>query len=71
MPQQSIKGKVYKVGLDKPDILRLGAFGAIVPEAVKQKALKGKDALLTKKITFEDCKIGGKDSWCVKETKSA
>lgn len=64
-----LKGEVYKLGLDKPEILRLGAFNAAVPQSVKQKALEAKDALVAQKITFEDCKISGKASWCVKGAK--
>jgi basic membrane protein A len=61
-----IKGDVYKIGLDKPDIVRLGEFSAVVPEAVRKKAEEAKVAIADKKITFEDCKINGKDSWCAK-----
>lgn len=61
-----MKGEIYKLGLDKPDILRLGEFSASVPDAVKQKATQAKEALVTKKITFDDCKVSAKDSWCIK-----
>ena len=61
-----MKGEIYKLGLDKPDILRLGEFSALVPDAVKQKATQAKESLVAKKITFDDCKVSGKDSWCVK-----
>jgi len=36
-----MKGEIYKLGLDKPDILRLGEFSAAVPNATKQKVLRG------------------------------
>lgn len=65
-----MKGQIYKLGLDKPDILRLGAFSAAVPEATQQKALQAKDALAAQKIAFEDCSISGKPSWCVKGAKT-
>ncbi len=61
-----IKGEIYKLGLDKPDILKLGKFSALVPNAVQQKTTQAQAALVAKKITFEDCKENGKDSWCVK-----
>jgi len=61
----SMKGEIYKIGLDKPDILRLGAFSANVPAAVQQKTMQAKEALVAKKVTFTDCKVDGKASWCV------
>ena len=61
-----MKGEIYKLGLDKPDILRLGAFSPSVPDTVKQKTMQAKESLVAKKITFEDCKENGKESWCVK-----
>ncbi|MDZ8188015.1 MAG: BMP family protein [Nostoc sp. ChiSLP02] len=64
--QKQIKGQIYTIGLERPDILNLGKFGAAVPEAVKQKALNAKQQIVDKKITFENCKEGGKDTRCVK-----
>jgi len=61
-----LEGKIYKIGLDKPSILRLGDFSTVVPEAVKQKTIQAKDAIVAKKITFEDCKVNGKSNWCTK-----
>lgn len=66
-----IKGEVYTLGLDKPDILRLGEFSAIVPQTTRQKALQAKDALAAQKITFEDCTVSSKPSWCVKGAKTS
>ncbi len=65
-----MKGEIYKLGLDKPDILGLGKFSASVPDVVKQKTTQAKESLVTKKLTFEECKVSGKDSWCVKDTKN-
>ncbi|WP_445634962.1 BMP family protein [Nostoc sp. DSM 114161] len=64
--QKQLKGQIYTIGLERPDILFLGKFGAAVPEAVKQKALQVKQEIVDKKITFENCKEGGKDTRCVK-----
>lgn len=61
-----MKGEIYKLGLDKPEILRLGEFNAAVPDAAKQKATQAKESLVAKKIAFEDCKVSGKESWCIK-----
>ncbi|MDZ8080995.1 MAG: BMP family protein [Nostoc sp. DcaGUA01] len=65
--QKQLKGQIYTIGLEKPDILFLGKFGATVPEALKQKALNIKQEIVDKKITFENCKEGGKDTRCVKK----
>jgi basic membrane protein A len=63
---KGLEGKIYKIGLDKPDILRLGAFSTVVPEAVKQKTAQTREAIVSRKITFEDCQVNGKQNWCVK-----
>ncbi len=65
-----MKGDVYKLGLDKPDILRLGDFSAIVPDAAKQKAMAAKDAIIAQKIAFENCTVDGRSSWCIKGEKA-
>ncbi|MDZ8235784.1 MAG: BMP family protein [Nostoc sp. ChiQUE01a] len=65
--QKQLKGQIYTIGLERPDILFLGKFGATVPEALKQKALNIKQEIVDKKITFENCKEGGKDTRCVKK----
>ncbi|MBD2509877.1 BMP family protein [Nostoc muscorum FACHB-395] len=65
--QKQIKGQIYTIGLERPDILFLGKFGAIIPEAVKQKVLNAKQEIVNKKIVFEDCKEAGKDTLCLKK----
>ena len=40
--QKQLKGQIYTIGLETPDILNLGNFNEIVPAAVKQKALNTK-----------------------------
>ncbi|WP_341529601.1 BMP family protein [Nostoc sp. UHCC 0302] len=65
--QKQLKGQIYTLGLERPDILFLGKFGTKVPEQVKQKALNTKQEIVGKKITFENCKDGGKDTRCVKK----
>lgn len=61
-----LKGQVYNLGLEEPEILYLGKFGAAVPEAVQKKATETKDAILGKKLVFESCTAGGKETRCVK-----
>jgi basic membrane protein A len=63
----NLKGEIYTIGLENPEILYLGKFGAMVPKNVEEKALQTKDAILAKKVTFEACKEGGKDTRCVKQ----
>jgi basic membrane protein A len=65
--QKQLKGQIYSIGLERPDILSLGKFGTIVPEPIKQKILATKQEIVDKKITFENCKDGGKDTRCVKK----
>lgn len=64
--KNEIKGEVYTLGLEKPEILHLGKFGSSVPAEVQKKAEETKAAILEKKIVFESCKEGGKDTRCVK-----
>ena len=66
--QKQIKGQIYTIGLERPDILFLGKFGAVIPEAVKQKVLNASQEIVNKKIIFSDCKEAGKDTRCVKKT---
>ncbi|HEY9804034.1 MAG TPA: BMP family protein [Leptolyngbyaceae cyanobacterium] len=65
--QKQLKGQIYSIGLEREDILTLGKFGAEVPEAVKQSALKAKQDIVTKKIAFESCQEAGKNTRCVKK----
>ncbi len=65
--QKQLKGQIYSIGLEREDILTLGKFGAEVPEAVKQSALKAKQDIVTKKIAFESCQEAGKSTRCVKK----
>jgi basic membrane protein A len=65
--QGNLKGDIYTIGFEKPEILYLGKFGAMVSKDVQAKALQTKDAILAKKVTFEACKDAGKDTRCVKQ----
>ncbi len=64
--KKQLKGQIYIFGLEKPDILYLGKFATVVPELVQQEALSTKEDIVAKKITFENCKEGGKNTRCVK-----
>jgi basic membrane protein A len=65
--QKQIKGQIYTIGLERPDILALGKFGVAVPEAVQQNSLKVKQEIIDKKIYFENCQETGKDTRCAKK----
>ncbi|AFY34283.1 BMP family protein [Calothrix sp. PCC 7507] len=65
--QKQLKGQIYTIGLERPDILSLGRFGAAVSEQVKQNALKTKQEIIDKKIIFENCQDSGKNTRCVKK----
>jgi basic membrane protein A and related proteins len=66
--QKQLKGQIYTLGLERPDILNLGNFSEVVPVKVKEQSLKAKQEIINKKITFENCKESGKDTRCVKKT---
>lgn len=47
---KQLKGDIYKIGLEKSDILSLGKFGDMVPEDIQKKALDAKQGILDNKI---------------------
>ncbi len=63
----NLKGEIYTIGLENPEILHLGKFGAMVSPEVQQQAMQTKQAILAKKILFEPCKQNGKDTRCAKQ----
>ncbi|MDJ0736117.1 MAG: BMP family protein [Nostocaceae cyanobacterium] len=64
---KQLKGEVYRIGLEKSDILSLGKFGDIVSQEIQQKALDIKQEIVEKKITFESCQENGKNTRCLKK----
>ncbi|WP_066425452.1 BMP family protein [Anabaena sp. 4-3] len=64
---QQITGQIYKIGLERPDILTLGKFGVAANEKIQQNALQVKQEIIDKKITFENCQDAGKTTRCVKK----
>lgn len=65
--QNQLKGQVYKLGLERSDILTLGTFSKIVPQAIQKQASNIKQEIIGKKIMFENCQEGGKSTLCVKK----
>jgi basic membrane protein A and related proteins len=68
--QNQLKGQIYSIGLERPDILTLGNFATAVPEQVKNNAIKTKQEIIDKKITFEPCKQPNKDTRCIKKASA-
>ncbi|MCS6814005.1 MAG: BMP family protein [Cyanobacteria bacterium] len=62
----TLKGEIYTLGLDQAEILYLGKFGAAVPDELQKKAMTIKEAIVSKKLSFEPCQEAGKDTRCVK-----
>lgn len=48
--KNELKGEIYTIGFDKPDILYLGEFGEMVPEDVRKKAEEAVKAIVDKKV---------------------
>ncbi|XWK90947.1 MAG: BMP family protein [Phormidium sp.] len=65
--KNNLKGEVYTIGLERPEILYIGKFGEMVPQDLQQKALQTKQAILAKKVMFEPCQENGKSTRCVKQ----
>jgi basic membrane protein A and related proteins len=66
---KQLKGEIYKIGLEKSDILNLGKFSNLVPKNIQQRALDTKQKIVDQKIVFESCQENGKDTRCVKKTQ--
>ncbi len=50
--KKQLKGQIYKIGLERPDILTLGKFNQVVPEVVQKQVLNSKQEIVSKKVTF-------------------
>jgi len=64
--KNQLKGEVYSLGLEEPDILYLGKYNTAVPKALQDKVKTTLEAIVAKKITFEACTEAGKETRCVK-----
>lgn len=60
-----IEGKRYVIGLDQPELVRMGEFNEIVPAEVKQRAEAAKEKLLASEIELEECEKAGKSAVCL------
>ena len=50
--KNELKGQIYTLGWEKPDILYLGNFGKMVPEDVKKKAQETVKGIVERKISL-------------------
>jgi basic membrane protein A and related proteins len=50
--KKELKGQVYKLGLERPDILTLGKFSEVVPQPVQKQLLNVKQQIIDKKINI-------------------
>ncbi len=50
---KQLKGDIYRIGLEKPEILNLGKFGDMVSANIQKKALDTKQKILDKKIKVD------------------
>jgi basic membrane protein A and related proteins len=67
--EQKLEGKIYTIGLEKPDILYLGKMNPNIPEALKTRVKDTESAIASGKISFESCQEGGgKSTRCIKNT---
>ncbi|NES75277.1 MULTISPECIES: BMP family protein [Okeania] len=62
-----VKGEKYILGIENPDITKLGRFNDVLPEEVQQKVEEVQQQMLAGKLKFEDCTEGGRDKVCVKK----
>ncbi|TAE58686.1 MAG: BMP family ABC transporter substrate-binding protein [Nostocales cyanobacterium] len=65
--QKQLKGEIYSIGFEKPDILSLGKFGENVPADLQAKVLTVQKEIVDNKITFAPCQEAGKNTLCVQK----
>ncbi len=63
--KKELKGQIYKLGLERPDILTLGKFSNAVPQAIQKQVLNTKQQIIDQKIKFVNCQDAGKNTLCV------
>ncbi|MGA7933948.1 MAG: BMP family protein [Kovacikia sp.] len=64
--KNELKGQVYALGLEEPDILYLGKVNSVVPKTLQDKVKKTEAAIVAQQITFAACTEAGKETRCVK-----
>ena len=64
-----VKGETYILGIENPEITKLGRFNDILPEKVKQTIEETQQKMLDGELQFEDCSEGGQEKVCIKESQ--
>ncbi|MEM7553812.1 MAG: BMP family protein [Cyanobacteria bacterium P01_A01_bin.84] len=64
--QGKLKGEVYKLGLERPDILYLGKFNQVVSQDIKAKIDSTTKDIVSNKINFAQCREGSQETICIK-----
>jgi basic membrane protein A and related proteins len=64
---KKLQGKIYTIGLERKDILSLGKFGNMVSKDIQERSLNIQQSIIDRKIIFEPCKEGDRDTRCVKK----
>ena len=65
--QNQVKPEKYILGLEYPEIAKLGEFNSIIPETVKQKINEIEQSMLAGDLSFQDCIEQGKETVCLQK----
>ncbi|MGB3512243.1 MAG: BMP family protein [Microcoleaceae cyanobacterium] len=60
-----VKGEKYVLGIENPDITRLGRFNDALPAEFKQKVEATQQQMLAGELKFEDCSKDGQEKVCI------
>ncbi|MEB3279280.1 MAG: BMP family protein [Lyngbya sp.] len=66
--ENQVEPEKYMLGLEHPEIVKLGKFNPIIPDMVKEKVNRIEQSMLTENLTFQDCVEGGEETVCLQET---
>ncbi|OZH54148.1 lipoprotein, partial [Hydrocoleum sp. CS-953] len=61
-----VKGEKYILGIENPEITKLGRLNDVLPEEVKQKIEETQQEMLAGKLQFKDCSEGSQEKVCIK-----
>lgn len=61
-----VKGEKYILGIENPEITKLGRFNDALPAEVRQKVEETQQQMLAGKLQFEDCSADGQEKICIK-----
>ncbi len=64
-----VKGEKYILGIENPEITKLGRFHDVLSEKVKQKVEETQQQMLTGELQFADCSEGSQEKVCIQRRK--